>query len=105
MKKLPYLWWAKPLKHGKYVIKSLVANGHAVVATLGVTQYFSVEEVKANANLIAAVPELVEALEFAVDELQLVSDEQEGRFGGSIDKLLLVLIKAKGGYYESNKCR
>lgn len=31
---------------------------------------------------------LKEALKLAIDDLQLVSDEQEGRFGATLDKLL-----------------
>jgi|GEM_PF-7109342 len=50
----------------------------------------------ANAKLIAQAPRLLEMLQFAVDELQLVSDEQDGRFGGSLDKMITVIADAGG---------
>lgn len=54
-------------------------------------------QANANAALIAAAPDVLAALQLAADELQLVSDEQEGRFGGTMDKLLAAIEKATGG--------
>jgi len=48
------------------------------------------------ARKLEIFPELVEALELAADDLQLCSDEQDGRFGRTMDKILDAIYKAKG---------
>jgi hypothetical protein len=55
------------------------------------------EENEANCNLIKSAPDMLAALQLAADELQLVSDEQGGRFGGTMDKLLAAIERATGG--------
>jgi len=55
-----------------------------------------IDNYKTNATPIAAAPDLLEALELAADELQLISDEQDGRFGKTVDKLLAAITKARG---------
>lgn len=46
-----------------------------------------------------AAPELLDVLENITAELQIVSDEQDGRFGKVIDNALTVIAKGKGESY------
>lgn len=48
----------------------------------------------ANAHLIAAAPELLEALLLARDELQLISDANDGSHGKSLEVILEAIDKA-----------
>lgn len=64
------------------------------VVTLARMNYGWGLEARDNASAIAALPECLAALEFALADLQLISDEQGGSYGKTCDAIISALTKA-----------
>jgi hypothetical protein len=93
-KHTPGPWWFSEVENGNYQI----GQGDSALATtipiwngLQITER-KPDEDKANAHLIAAAPELLEALEDAIDKLN-DADMHEGFVARALD----VIAKARGG--------
>lgn len=91
-KHTPGPWIAAPAQwnHGETVIVQSELTAEVIAHIEG--QAFPCAD--ANAHLIAAAPDLLAALQLAIADLQLISDESAGSHGRTIDKGLAAIAKA-----------
>ena len=86
--------WHVATRRIEFHSERVFAAGSRYIACIGGSDD-TVEEQKANAHLIAAVPDLLEALEDVTDRLDWLNSDDNARIMEATDKARSAIAKAK----------